>query len=87
MAKSAKPEKDLSDRGHYVSCLYCFGAGSLLGVVCEQCGGSGQIWMRSHDDGPDGLDSEECPNCHTVGRVGPSAVGGTHYCYECCHTW
>lgn len=32
----------------------------------------------------------ECPNCNTMGRVGPSTLGGEGcdwYCYECCHTF
>lgn len=31
-----------------------------------------------------------CPNCKdygSSGRVGPSAVGGDFYCYECCCTF
>jgi len=29
----------------------------------------------------------DCPNCLDGGRVGPSHVGLTWYCYECCGTF
>ena len=86
MADSTKPDNIISDGGHYIGCPYCFGAGSLIGVTCEQCNGTTKIWMWDYGHEKD-LDSIKCPSCHTVGRIGPSAVGGTFYCYECSATF
>ncbi len=98
MDESGKTNSAPAGGWHFVSCPYCFGQGSLLGVICEECNGSGHIKMwgaspRSSREvngacGAEDFDSIECPSCHIIGRVRPSAGDQTtHYCYECCYAW
>lgn len=59
---------------------------SMHMVLGELAGFLEEIDKRGFRSGDD-HDFPSCPTCSNGGRVGPSAVGGTYYCYECCGTF